>query len=267
MAYDNPSINTVVTKTDNNWYSLTFEFNSAENEEVEFFLLTTALGANTSTEIANVKLEETVETVKVTTDEELNDVNNWSAITSSGGIYPVGSAWLSPAADTEVKGDATLKTIKVTGVGSYAYAIKLNVEKNKSYKISFDYFSENLYNWDANRQVVYNTVGVAPLKEGSLIYRSSTTATPAGLSTVCAGGYFKGAYSSGMAYDDPSLNTVVTKTDDNWYSLAFEFNSAENEEVEFFLLTTALGASTSTEIANIKLVDLSKVVNVTTNKE
>ncbi|MBO5231707.1 MAG: hypothetical protein J6B88_03695 [Clostridia bacterium] len=256
MAYDDPSINTVVTKTDDNWYNLAFEFNSAENEEVEFFILTTALGNGTSTEIANIKLEEIVKEVEITSSEELNNVNNWSAITSSGGVYGVGAAWLSPAADTEAKGGTTVNTIKFTGVNAYTYATKLTVAKNQNYKISFDYYSENLYNWDANRQVAYNTVGVAPLKDGNLIYRSTTTTNPAALSTVCAGGFFKGAYSSGMAYDNPSINTVVTKTDDNWYNLAFEFNSAENEEVEFFILTTALGNGTSTEIANIKLEEV-----------
>ena len=248
ITYDDLLTNTVVTKTDDNWYSITFEFNSAENEEVEFFILTTLLGDGTSTEIANVKLER-----KYTTNEELNDVNNWSAITSGGGIYGVGVEWLSPVADTEAKDGATVNTIKFTGANAYTYATKLTVEKNKNYTLSFDYYSENLYNWDANRQVVYNTVGVAPLKEGSLIYRSSTTATPAALSTVCAGGLFKGAYYSGITYDDLLTNTVVTKTDDNWYSITFEFNSAENEEVEFFILTTLLGDGTSTEIANVKL--------------
>ncbi|MBO5019082.1 MAG: hypothetical protein J6D52_00310 [Clostridia bacterium] len=133
-----------------------------------------------------------VSAATLSTNEELNDVNNWVAITGSNAIYPsTGDVWLRPMADTELKGGNSVSTIKFTGVNAYTYATKLSVEKNKNYTLSFDYYSENLYNWDANRQVVYNTVGVAPLKEGSLIYRSSTTATPAALSTVCAGGYLK----------------------------------------------------------------------------
>lgn len=193
----------------------------------------------------------------ITTNEELNTTANWRSLTS-GTKDPADTttAWHNPTAGTESKGGTTVDTMQLSGATSVTYATKLSVEKNKTYKLSFDYYySGTLYDW-GGKKIVFNTVGVSPLSDGKFQYRTYGTATPVGLSTVFVNGLFKGGYTSGMPLDDTTISTAVTQSADNWYSLTFEFDSAENTELQFYMTTQYLGSGTTIEVTNIKIEEV-----------
>lgn len=85
-----------------------------------------------------------------TTNDDLNTIANWRSIgygEAAKDPTDTTAVWHNPTAGTESKGGTNVNTMQLTGINSTTYATKLSVENNKTYKISFDYYSENLYNW------------------------------------------------------------------------------------------------------------------------
>ena len=96
------------------------------------------------------------------------NAENWQELNASTG-NPV--SWGATTIGTATKDGETVDVIKVNAYSSFCHAIKLAVEANQEYVVSFDYQSP-VFGTFGSKTAAIESLGVAPLKDGELAGRS-----------------------------------------------------------------------------------------------
>ena len=194
------TVNTAITDFNSeSWYSVTFEFETGDNQELEFFLnpLTTTNTVNDFLYLANINLEKQIK--PTTTSDDLNNASNWATYNQSDS--PTGW-WGKPAAST-YQGKTS---IKVSSYNILTTATELTVEQNTYYSISFEYCGS------VKSPKVLKTVGISTIADGKIVHQATGD-----------------IYNSGAIGDSTDV----------WTTISFAFNSGANTALEFFILPSA----------------------------
>ena len=228
------------------WTTISFEFNSGANTELEFFIHPSA-GDTYSTNplyLANFSIEKL---------EGLNIVSNWNVLKSNGTVID----WMKPQTAYATKDGKSIHSVQIIGNSAGSYVTSFDSQQNHMYRLSFDYYSEYIGSIDPSYTPIFISCGVAPLNDGKAIYRTHQTTDPAGIFTLHTAYSWEGSYSATDRVNNSSLNLNITKpSTDNWYNISFEFCSGANDKLEFYINPATLTSNAPIDLANFKLEDL-----------
>ena len=196
----NHDVNTAITNfSTDTWYPVTFEFETGNNTELEFFLNPLTTGTSDYLYLADIKLEKQIK--PTTTSEDLNNASNWATYNSQN---LKNDWWGAPDAST----DHGKSSIKVSSYNIITTATKLTVEQNTYYSISFEYYGSTLNN------KALKSVGISTITNDEIVHKTS---------------------GDGDIYDSGAIGDST----DVWTTISFEFNSGNNTALEFFILPAA----------------------------
>ena len=170
--------------------------------------------------------------------------------------------WGATTVTTVIKDGKNISAVKLQQHSSFNHLIKFAVDQNSKYTFSFDYKASatGLFN---NKTAAIEDLGVAPLKNNALIYRDYTTTDPAAIYTITPLYAWAGSYDGKVT--DSTVNTAITDFNANsWYSVTFEFETGNNQELEFFLNPQNGSEQDYLYLANI---NLEKQIKPTTTSE
>lgn len=142
------------------WNTFTFEFNSGNNSELEFFVHPSA----SSTQYAANPLylaDFAIEKLEVNTDSSyLNKAENWGTYNGSNVL----NGWWGAPSSVTYNGKSA---IKINSMSSLVTATKIRVEENTNYSISFEHCGSVL------GPKAFKTVGIATIQNGEIGYKAS----------------------------------------------------------------------------------------------
>ena len=231
----------------NVWTTISFEFNSGANTELEFFIHPSA-GSDTYSAnplyLANFSIEKL---------EGLNIVSNWNVLRSEGTVID----WMKPQTAYATKDGKSIHSVQIIGNSAGSYVTSFDSQQNHMYRLSFDYYSEYIGSIDPSYTPIFISCGVAPLNDGKAIYRTHQTTDPAGIFTLHTAYSWEGSYSATDRVNNSSLNLNITeRSTDDWYNISFEFCSGANDKLEFYINPATLTSNAPIDLANFKLEDL-----------
>ena len=229
------------------WTTISFEFNSGANTELEFFILPAAGDPAFKTNplyLANFSIEKL---------EGLNIVSNWNVLRSEGTVID----WMKPQTAYATKDGKSIHSVQIIGNSAGSYVTSFDSQQNHMYRLSFDYYSEYIGSIDPSYTPIFISCGVAPLNDGKAIYRTHQTTDPAGIFTLHTAYSWEGSYSATDRVNNSSLNLNITeRSTDDWYNISFEFCSGANDKLEFYINPATLTSNAPIDLANFKLEDL-----------
>lgn len=181
------------------------------------------------------------------TATDFYDAANWIEKNSSDNQI----SWGHTTVTTATKDGVSTDVIKLTANAAFSHGIKMAVEKNSEYVLSFDYQASAIGTFSSTPAAI-SSVGVAPLKDGEVIYRAYTLTDPAAIYTITPLYAWEGSYEGKVT--DSSVTTAITDySAENWYSVEFDFNSGDNDALQFFLNPIGSGLSNYLYLANFTL--------------
>lgn len=235
-----------------NWYSAGMTFAAGDNEALEFYVQPVSLTGNAKFTVANIVLKDLGEVPDDITCKELNTVDNWTVLRSAGTVID----WMVPTTTTATKNGETVDAIALKGNNAGSYVSSFTTAKNRTYRLTFDYYAETIGTLSTYSAVIAS-LGVAPLKNGEVVYRTHNTTDPAGIFTIHAGSSWVGSYSAEDKVIDNSFNLQINSaSEDNWYTVSFDFNSGDNEKLEFYLNPVTTTGNAVFKVANFTLEDM-----------
>lgn len=226
------------------WTTVSFSFNSGNNTQLEFYAYPAGSSSTPDVYLADFSLQKA---------SALNNAANWTVLRPAGTVIE----WMTPTATTATRNGATINAIAFKGNKGGSYVTSFDTAKNHLYRLSFDYYSEVIGLFGEQQPAaVIGGLGVAPLKDGNVVFRTHSTLDPASIFTIAAPYAWEGPYDSPNKVTDSTLNLAIeTPSADNWYSVSFEFNAGDNEALEFFINPTSLTGNAVFKVANFVLED------------
>ena len=234
-----------------NWYSAGMTFAAGDNEALEFYVHPATLTGNARFTVANIVLKDLGEAPEDISCKELNNVDNWTVLRSAGTVID----WMVPTATTATKNGQTVDAIALKGNNAGSYVSSFSTAKNRTYRLTFDYYAETIGTLSTYSAVIAS-LGVAPLKDGEVVYRTHATTDPAGIFTIHASSSWVGSYAAEDKVIDNTFNLQVNSaSEDNWYQVSFDFNSGDNEALEIYLNPVSINNAVF-KVANFTLEDM-----------
>ena len=181
------------------------------------------------------------------TTTDFYNADNWVELNYKGEQI----SWGATTVTTVIKDGKNISAVKLQQYNAFNHLIKFAVDKNSKYTFSFDYKASTTGQFN-NKTAAIKGLGVAPLKDSQLIYRDYTTTDPAAIYTITPLYAWAGSYDGKVT--DSTVNIAITDFNaESWYSVTFEFETGDNQELEFFLNPLTTGTSDFLYLANISL--------------